>query len=693
MIRRYRLPLALLSLSLLFVVACLVGRSRPISTLRRIESAFTDVKFQLRGTRFPKEKVVIVDVDDASLSRMGRWPWRRDVTAFLVDQIFAAGAKVVALDVTFPEPTEAMPEELEQELRQRKLGPLIDKHHPDQRFVQTIANHSKNLVGAWQSEGLCQPRFKKPADCPIDKEEFREGIPDTFLRFALPGSTFAQNRSAIWSAPVVVPNISIFEEKLTAQGFANGLRDPDGVVRRAPLLVAVDGKLYPSLALATASRALGSPIRVTTDERGNLVSLNLGKNQAVRTGSDAIGQINYRGPSHSYTYLSAVEVLGFEPGRPRELAETSVQDHLEDAVVLVGVSALGASDIASGPYDSHLPGVEIHATLVDNLLSNDLLSAPPAYFFFFVLCLFALPLATSFWTYRLRAATSAAAFGGIFFGTAALDVGGLFARNINLPTGFLYLSLFSNYFVTLFARYASEEKQRKFLKTAFSKYVSPRVVDQLLRNRQLTLGGRKETLSILFCDIRDFTTFSEAHDAPEVGNFLNEYLDLLTEIVFLQGGTVDKYIGDAIMAFWGAPLGQPDHARRAVTAAFEIQKAVLSYHDYFESKYKIDLRIGIGLHTGPVVVGNMGSRRTFSYTCIGDSVNLAARLESATKEQKVSCLLSAATLQAAYPLPEGLSTRPMGSIHVKGKEQAIEVHELVPPASAAQLSLSSPRVK
>jgi len=681
--RTHRLVCTQVLLSVLFAAACLTNHWQPTAALRRVEAFFTDIKFRARGPQFPKNRIVIVDIDDASVNRLGRWPWRRDYTGFLIDQIFAAGAKYVALDISFPEPTEFIPEELDQELRARKLGPLLDGFHPDLKLAKGIKSHSENLIGAWWSEFLCQPRVSTAEECPVTKEAFRENLPASLTRFALHAEPFPVSETILYSAPQVATNIPLIEENLVAQGFANATRDPDGLSRRTPLVIAVDGKLYPSLSLATASRAVGAPIKATLDARGTLTDLRLGRDLPIAVGPNGVGSINFRGPSHSYTYVSAMEMLAYDPTRTRDIAEASVQDHLEGAVVLLGVSAIGASDIAASPLDSHMPGVEIQATLIDNLMSGDLLANPPVAFFFYVLVLLTLPLGVAYLAQRLRPTTAAAAFFAVFLATGLLDVYVLFSRHIDLPTGYLYLSVSGNFLLTLFYRYASEEKQRKFLKTAFGKYVSPVVVDQIVKERQLNLGGQKQTLTLLFCDVRDFTTYSETRDAKEVGEFLNEYLDLLTEIVFLQGGTVDKYIGDAIMAFWGAPIAQPDHARRAMIAAQEIQRAVASYHGYFLEKHKIDLRIGIGLHTGPVAVGNLGSHRTFSYTAIGDTVNLAARLESATKEHKVSCLISAATLTAAYPVPDSLHTRKIGGIHVKGKEQLIEVHELIAPEPGA----------
>lgn len=669
-----------------FFLFCAYGRSTPVSLLRRFEGFFTDIKFRVRGKTDPKQKVVIVDVDDRSLGLVGRWPWRRDFTALLIDDIFQAGAKQVVLDMLFPEAAEVMPEELHERLRAMNLGKLIDSFNPELRLAKVLRVHREHLVGGWQTESLCKPKFEGPEDCPVDNEEFRKGLPEGFSRFSLKTSPVPRTITPIPSAPTVVNNILTLEQELDVQGFVNADRDTDGIIRRVPLLLVIDGKLHPSLALVAASRAMQLPIRANTDEEGNVIELRLGPNRHIPVLADGIGMVNYRGPAFTYPYVHASDVLGLSGDSSRDIAQESVRSQLEGAVVVLGVSALAASDITAGPFDSHLPGVEVHATMIDNLMSGDLMSKGKWSFSLYLILLLLSPLAMAKSIHSLRPLVAVGSFVGFITGIFLVDVFLLFSNCLDLPTGYLYLSLSGNFILTLIARFASEEKQRKFLKTAFGKYVSPTVVDEILQNRQLTLGGRKETLTLLFCDVRDFTKFSETRDAKVVGEFLNEYLDLLTEIVFLQGGTVDKYIGDAIMAFWGAPLPIPDHARRALKAAQEIQRAVASYHDYFEKKYNVDLRVGIGINTGPVAVGNLGSRRTFSYTAVGDSVNLAARLESATKEQKVSCLASAATIQSAYPIPEELKTRRIGTINVKGKAEDIEIFELIPPPPSSQIA-------
>jgi adenylate cyclase len=233
--------------------------------------------------------------------------------------------------------------------------------------------------------------------------------------------------------------------------------------------------------------------------------------------------------------------------------------------------------------------------------------------------------------------------------------------------------------ITLGGRYAIEERNRQFLRSAFSKYVSPAVVDSLIRDpEKLSLGGRREVITILFCDIRSFTTYSEKLKATDLSRFLNDYLGRMTEIIFETSGTLDKYIGDAVMAFWGAPIAIPVHAEKAAEAAVKMVEAVNHQRARFEKTYGIPVRIGIGLNTGEVSVGNMGSERSFNYTVLGDAVNLASRLEAATKAFRCEILATQAVLNACVGSKP--RHRPLGSVRVKGKLNAVEIVELVTAA-------------
>src|SRR5690606_38187295 len=291
--------------------------------------------------------------------------------------------------------------------------------------------------------------------------------------------------------------------------------------------------------------------------------------------------------------------------------------------------------------DSNVPGVEGHANILDNLLSGGALhhgsDLTSRVLLFALMTLGALLFA--FFTEKLESIPALLLFLVAMGGLSAADLKLLFANVTNWNTSLLYIEIFLIFIITMLAKYVLEEKNKKFIKGAFAKYVAPAIIDSIMKDpSKLTVGGEKKDLTIVFSDIRSFTTFSEKMDAKQLATFLNDYLGKMTDIVFDTGGTLDKYIGDAVMAFWGAPLDQPQHAAQACQAAVLMQKKLAEDRPYYKEKYGIDVNIGIGINTGSVNVGNMGSERIFEYTVIGDHVNLASRLEGLTKEYQSGIL-------------------------------------------------------
>ncbi len=326
-------------------------------------------------------------------------------------------------------------------------------------------------------------------------------------------------------------------------------------------------------------------------------------------------------------------------------------------------------------------GVEIHANILDNLLSADPMipSSRGAGSFFILLLMIVGALAFGRYAGRWEAVPALLLFVGVFGGTALIDQALLFSRNWNWNLSFLYLELAAIFGFTIAAKYVLEEKNKKFIKGAFAKYVSPDVVDSILKDPdKLSLGGEKRELTIMFSDIRSFTTFSEKLDAKALAALLNEYLGAMTKVVFESQGTLDKYIGDAIMAFWGAPLEQPKHAANACKAAIQMMQKLAEEKPKYQEKYGVDINIGIGINSGMVNVGNMGSDNNFAYTVIGDHVNLSSRLESLTKYYGVSILATRFTLDdiasANEPLPPH---RTLDHVKVKGKKKAVELIQIL----------------
>ena len=676
-------------------------QNRVFPTLRRISSFFSDVKFRMRGSSPVKNKIVIVEIDSASLNQLGRWPWHRDLTAYLIDRTFEYGARVVGLDMIFPEADPRIPPELAENVQDKKW---LNQFDSDAVLEKVIRKHSSRLVLAWQTESACRPVYDASEICPVSDASLIAMLPENFDKFSLTHDKhFVRSQTPIVSAPEIIANLPSYHKAATHSGSVYVPRDPDGVTRRTSLILMANGKPHPSLALEMARVALHENIHVSFNESNGIQNLFFaGHRRIIPVTASATAEINFRGGPQSFTYLSARDLLRDEDRildeTNRKLTGLSKKALLRDSIVLIGVTALAVGDLASTPFDSHVPGVEVQATILDNILSGHLLSSQRHYVIAMLILMVLGTLLLAHVAQKVDAISLLLLFLGSLTLVAFLDIQILFTNNQNWNTGFFYLELLGVMFITLTTRYVREEKNKKFLRTAFSKYVAPAVVDSLVRDpSRLSIGGEKKILTMLFADIRGFTTFSETMDAKKLTEFLNEYFGIMTEIVFTHGGTLDKYIGDALMAFWGAPLDQPDHAYRACEAARAMLEALRKNQTCFRERYNVAVNIGIGINSGLVSVGNMGSERSFGYTVIGDQVNLAARLETATKTYGTPIITSRFTLDEIRKSGKTLPPHSrLGEVNLRGKSQPVEIFSIATRAPTAILPLptscSDPKV-
>lgn len=663
-----------------------------------VNGYFTNTKFRTRGPVTPKNRIVIVDVDNDSLAHIGRWPWRRDVMAGLIQRTFDAGAKVVGLDVVFSEENRQISDELMVFLKQHRLEGHAQQFETDLFLREVIQMHSDRLVLGWIPDQNCQPAYSTPEFCPVASKETLARFGDAEFKFTFTEHThphaFDPSKTPLMSVLNPIFNIPIFNQAAKHSGFFSVEGDRDGVIRRTHLVNIAGGRAFPSLALEMARVGLGENLQITTNEANAVSSIRFAKSgQTIPVSRLGLMDINFRGPAYTFPYVSALDILGeedqvqiFQGGVATKGSKSAL---LKDAYVLVGITAVGVYDIRSFPFDEKTPGVEGHATILDNLLSNDMMSKGPSWALSVLLATILVGGAVfAFGLSRLDAVPSLL----LIFITAGLftlvDLKVLFANGINLNTGYLYLELFALFVFSVAMKYVVEERKKKFIRGAFSKYVAPTIVDSILKDpTKLSVGGDRRELTILFSDIRGFTTFSEGLDAKQLTQFLNDYLGIMTDIVFECEGTLDKYIGDAVMAFWGAPLDQPNHAVNSARAAVLMQKALRENRERFKKEYGVDVQIGIGLNTGIVSVGNMGSERIFEYTVIGDHVNLASRLESITKYYGAAIVTSRFTFDSITAKGEPLPPhRVLDFVKVKGKQNAVELIEiLVDPLPEAGL--------
>ncbi len=651
--------------------------------LTGVANFFSDLKFRIRGATGPKNgKIVIVNIDDASIRAFGRWPWHRDVMAELLDKTFLAGAQVVGLDMVFSEPDVRVSDQMYAQLEKHKLGYLKSQVETDPLLAQVISKYADRLVLGWAPQGSCQPHFSTSDQCPLIDHSDEITYPDQFEKFAVSEQIpkeLAVTRTPLVSSYDLLDNIEIFNAVAKHSGFFQAFPDRDGVIRRAPLVQVVQGKIFPSLSLEMLRLIKAAEIKIELGSDGRIDSLYL-KNSEQKIATTKVGfiEFNSRGPGYSFPYVSALDVLAIGENVEGEqlISSRKAAEKLKGAYVLVGVSALGAADLRAFTFDKIVPGVEGHATILDNLLSDDYIRRNSNWLTY--LLVFGGGLLFCFALRKLESVQGLLVLIGLLSAAALIDFQFFFLRNLDFNLGFFYLEISIIFLITSMAKYILEEKDRKFIKNAFSRYVSPALVNSIIAEPgKLVLGGEKKNLTILFSDIRGFTTFSESVDAQALSLFLNDYLGKMTGIIFEKKGTLDKYIGDAVMAFWGAPLSLTSPASLACAAAIEMAKLVQRDHDKFLQTYGIELKLGIGVNTGPVNVGNMGSAENFSYTVIGDHVNIASRVESLTKHYGVSILTTRYTIDAILAEGELLPTyRTVDFVKVKGKTQVIEIVQL-----------------
>ena len=641
---------------------------RPL-VLEQLEWELLDWRFRLRGEQVPESPVAIVGIDAKSIEALGRWPWPRDVLARLIESIDAAGALAIGVDVTFSEP-----EELRSGAILARAGVALEAgSDPDRGLAAEI----RATIQAGDTDSALEAALAGSDRVALGYFFRTDATSEGLSAEALDDAQRPIRRTRIGvtrlpdegMVPVlrctgIETSLPRFHEKAATSGFLNAQFDLDGVLRQAPLVLRCGDALYPSLALALVETAVGRRAMVVGDAFGiqNVVLAG----SAFPTDEGGRVLINFRGPAFTFPHYSAVDVL--DGSLPPET--------LAGRIVLIGATEVGIGDIRNTPFGRVFPGVEVHANIIDNLLTGEVLKKDAdlelveagMVLGLGLLVSFAVPLLGS----ALRGALFTAAVGGLLLAGVvyAFERYGLWL-NLTYPG----LAVLVTYLVVAVAQSVLVERSRRQIRRAFSTYVPPGVVDEMTRRPEsFQLGGETRVLSILFSDLRGFTTLSQNLGARETATLLNVYLTEMTQVVFDTGGTLDKYIGDAVMAFWGAPLPVADHGVAAAEAAVGMQERVAWLkQNRSEIAGVPQLRVGIGLHSAEVVVGNLGSDLRFDYTLAGDGVNLCSRLEGLTKYYRVGILTSE---ELAASLPADFRLRPLDTIQVVGKDQATRILEI-----------------
>ncbi len=636
---------------------------------------------------------VIVDIDESSLRRIGQWPWPRYYLADLLQRIHDGGALAIGVDMLFAEPDQTSPELIRRALYRQfglemDLSGLPSERKDNDLYLGHVMKEIPAALGYYfQFETTQYPRH----DASVLPElkailEFTHGLspdPEMLKRFLFQPED------------VIPPLAQLFFDA----GFMNIMADEDGIFRRAPLIMLWNDRLYPQLALATLMKALNR-LENRGDDRGDspadgqgqpVIRISAGGIESIHIGNGILplniplgekGQmlLNFRGPARSFPYISAADILQLEPELSNEsdFSFDALKLALEGNIIFVGSSAVGLKDLRSSPLDLNLPGIEVHATIVDNILRGNSISRPdwiPALeLLLTVLCGLFATLSMGIVGPKLGLMVTMALAIAMFEVSQHL----LTVSHIRLSVLYPMLTLILHFMILNLAKYGLADRDKRYYRKAFGKYVSKGVVEEMITSpKKLTLDGSDKPVTILFSDIRGFSTLSEQISPSDVSALLQDYFTPMTQVVLSHSGTLDKFIGDALMCFWNAPLDVEHHETKALAAALDIRKVLGKLRPKLMERYGVEIKTGIGLHTGVCCVGNMGSADLFDYTIIGDDVNLASRIEGLTKYYGVDLLLSQSVkdnVALGFCASEGIFFQEVDTVQVKGKSEPVTVY-------------------
>lgn len=608
--------------------------------LEVIELNWLDLRFRARGPVPPGPAVVIAAIDEKSLEAEGRWPWPRQRIAALVDALSADGARVIGFDVLFSEP-----------VRSRTAA------EEDAALVDAFRRSAAAVVLGYFFHMSESTGYRLERD---DIERRLEALAGS--RYPLVYSERAESPFIRAYAPQA--NLPLFAAAAASSGYFSVASDPDGVVRWMPLVVQGGDDVFPPFALLCAWHYLGKPPFSVHTSRYGVLGVQLGP-RFIPTDEEGQLFINYRGAAGTFAAYSIADILGGKLPRGTFTGK----------VVIVGATALGIGDIRTTPFGPLYPGPEIHATAVDNLLAGDFIARPRWSKVFDVFAIAGLGLLVAF-ALRRSSALAGLLVAGALLVLFVVSAYGLFVTSrVWLNMVYPVTALASTYTLLTVYRYVVEERERRRLKAAFQRYVSPEVIELMLQNPAgVRLGGHEAVVTSLISDLQGFTGFSENHTPNEIISVLGDYHAEMTEQIFAEHGTLVEYVGDEIFALFGAPVAQPDHAKRACAAALAMRERRTALGDAWARSGRPRLKARTGITTGTLLVGNMGSKYRFHYGAIGDPVNLASRLESINKLYGTEIIVSDHTAQL---VDDGFRLRELDFVRVLGRHGTLRVHELL----------------
>jgi adenylate cyclase len=643
------------------------ARFYEIGLIHQLDNIIYDTRLNLTMPRKGDSRIVILDIDEKSLGEVGRWPWSRNVMARLMDKLFDQyGVAIVGFDIVWAEHDTSSGMEVLDGLAQKEL-----------KDVGAFQSAYQQLRGKLDYDGMFAASIKgRPVVLGYyfnsdEKAVKANAIPEPVL----PKGTFTGRSIAFARWNGYTGNLPIYLKNAAAAGHFNPRVDDDGVSRRVPMLLEYDGAYYESLSLAMVRTIIAIekgrfPAVEPVYPPDQLISKNYGGMEWIKVGpfnipvdNEAAALIPYHGPKATFSYVSLTDILN----------DRVKPEQLRGKIAIIGTTAPGLQDLRSTPVGSVYPGVEIHANMIAGIISQNLKQRPAYILGAEVLLLLFGGVALSFLIPMLSAlwATAAAALGVMliagfnFIVWSRADMLLPLAASIQMSAFIYTMNMAYGYFV--------ESRSKRQFTELFGQYVPPELVNKMASDpEKYTMEPKAAELTILFSDVRGFTSISEALKPEELREYINQYLTDMSAIIRSRyNGTLDKYIGDAIMAFWGAPVDDPQHARKGVLAGLEMQKECAVLNAKFAARGWPTLKIGVGLNSGNVRVGDMGSQVRRAYTVMGDAVNVASRLEGRTKYYGVGILVGEATRNAV----QDVMFREIDRIKVKGKDEAITIYE------------------
>lgn len=608
--------------------------------LERFNNNFIDMFFNIRGEKDASKDIIIIDVDEKSLQELGHWPWRRDKIARVIDNLTALGVGVIGYDMVFAEADHNSPRKVLKDFN-ISVPNALDY---DEIFATSIASSPSILGMVFNFE-----------------QNFSNGSPNL-------GAIFLEKNKlsdgSLLKAKGVTSNIELFRDSAYSSGSFNMFPDSDGVVRHVPMIFSYDDMIYPSISLEIIRVASGlDMVDIVYDDRG-VESIFLGDLQIP---TDGHGQlfVNFVGKKNSYKYISALDIYHNRVSK----------EEIEGKIALLGTSAAGMLDLRATPFDTTIAGVEIHANVIDNIINDNFIQKPFFATSFDVFIIIVLAFLSAFLISFFSPWKSLFIAILIFFGFEYALFVMMFDYGLVLNLLFPFLTFLLSTLSIFFMNFLSASNQKEMIRDKFAKKVSPKVAEALIKNKNTDFSADDKEVTIFFSDVRNFTTISEGFSsAHDLIDYLNSYMSPMSDIIIANDGTIDKYIGDAIMAYWNAPVDVDHHADQALKSALEQFRALEHLNISLAEKSLPSIDIGIGIHTGEVVVGEMGSKDRSDYTIIGDSVNLCSRIEGLCKAYGVRLLISEDTLKK---VTQNYKIREVDRVQVKGKEESVVIYEVI----------------